>query len=231
MEDKADAEAEEQEEKSGEVDGLMSNLIIETAGTEEEAAKGLAAALGMEVKVDRESEGEEGGGGPQQALEPLEFLTQEVEPSSTTLFDACNGFNELSRLAMLWTVHHRWPDGARFAFNCYKHWAQLLLHQPGEFPFTIVRREGVTQGDTLTMVLYGITLAPLTEELRAADLGLLSPFYAEDAAFDGLARRSAQLLKQLMRRGPDQGYFPEPAKYLFVLDTPGKGEAAKGSLQ
>ena len=104
MEDKADAEAEEQEEKSGEVDGLMSNLIIETAVTKEEAAKGLAAALGMEVKVDRESEGEEGGGRPQQALEPLEFLTQDADPSGTTLVDAHNGFNELSRLAMLWTV-------------------------------------------------------------------------------------------------------------------------------
>ena len=35
------------------------------------------------------------------------------------------------------------------------------------------------------MVLYKINLAPLAKELRAADTGLLSPFYAEDAAFDG----------------------------------------------
>ena len=106
------AEAEEQEEGSGEVAGLMNNLIIETAGTEEEAAEGLAAALGMEVEEDMESEGEEGGGGTQRALEALEFLTQEAEPSGTTLVDARNGFNKLSRLAMLWTVQHRWPAGA-----------------------------------------------------------------------------------------------------------------------
>ena len=49
------------------------------------------------------------------------------------------------------------------------------------------------------------------EELRAADPGLLSPFYADDADFDGSAGRSAQLLKLLTRRGPDQGYFPELA--------------------
>ena len=67
----------------------------------------MEAALGMEVEVDRESEGEEGGGGTQRALEALEFLTQEAEPIGTTLVDACNGFNELSRLAMLWTVRHR----------------------------------------------------------------------------------------------------------------------------
>ena len=101
---------------------------------------------------------------------------------------------------MLWTVRHRWPSGARFAFNCYKHWAQLLLRQPGEPPVKILSREGVTQVDPISMVFYGITLVPLAEELRAADPGLLSPFYADDAAFDGLAQHSAQLLKLLMKR-------------------------------
>ena len=77
------------------------------------------------------------------------------------------------------------------------------------------------------MVLYRITLVPLAEELRAEDPGLLSPFYADDVAFDGLAQRSAQLLKLLMKKGPDRGYFPEPAKFLFISDTPGQEEAAK----
>ena len=81
------------------------------------------------------------------------------------LVDARNGFKELSRLAMLWTMRHRWPSGARFAFNCYKHWTQLILRQPGDFPVTILSREVVTQGDPLSMVLYGITLVPLAEEL------------------------------------------------------------------
>ena len=74
---------------------------------EEEAAEGLEAALAtqeMEVEGDGRSEGEEGVGGTQQALEALEFLTQDAEPSGTTLVDARNGLNELSRLAMLWTV-------------------------------------------------------------------------------------------------------------------------------
>ena len=73
------------------------------------------------------------------------------------------------------------------------------------------------------MVLYGITLVPLAEELRSSDLGLFSPFYADDAYFDGSARRSAQLLKLLAKRGLDRGYFAEPAKSLFISDTPGPG--------
>ena len=136
----------------------------------------MAEALRMEVEVEGTSEGKEEGEGTLREIEALEFLTQEAEPSSTTLADARNGFNELSRLEILWTVQHRWTAGARFAFNCYKHWAQLLLRQPGEFPVTILSIEGVTQGDPLSIVLYGITLTPLAEELRSADSGLLAPF-------------------------------------------------------
>ena len=131
---------------------------------------------------------------------------------------------------MLWTVRHRWPAGARFAFNFYRHWVQLLLRQTGEPPVTILSREGVTQGDPISMVLYGITLIPLADELRAADPGLHSPFYADDVAFDGLARRISQLLKLLMKKGPDQGYFPKPDKSLFISDNPGQEEAVKKCL-
>jgi hypothetical protein len=41
-----------------------------------------------------------------------------------TLVDARNGFNKLSCYAMLWTARHRWPKSARFAFNCYRHYAR-----------------------------------------------------------------------------------------------------------
>ena len=40
------------------------------------------------------------------------------------------------------------------------------------------------------MVFYGVTLVPLARDIRAADPGLLSPFYADDAAFDGSAQWS-----------------------------------------
>ena len=77
------------------------------------------------------------------------------------------------------------------------------------------------------MVLYRIALNPLAKELRVADLGLLSPFYADDVVFDGLAQHSAQLLKMLMNRGLDRGYFPDLAKSIFMLDTKGQENAEK----
>ena len=147
------------------------------------------------------------------------------------LVDSHNGFNELSRLAMLWTVRHRWPAGARFAFNCYRHWAQLFLRQPGEPLVTILSREVVAQGDPISMVLYGIALVPLAEELRAADLGLLSPFYADDAAFDGSARQSAQLLKLLMRRGLTRNISPSRLSPSSFITTRAKRRRRSGNLR
>ena len=161
-------EEEEEEEEGGGVVESLNNLDIETVGTEEEATEGLKAALGMaaremEVEKDRGSKEEDEGGGTQREMGALEFLTQDAELSGTRLVDARNRFNKLSGLAMLWTVRHRWPAGARFAFNYYRHWAQLLLRQPGDPPVTILSRSGVTQGDPLSTVLYGITLVPLSE--------------------------------------------------------------------
>ena len=98
----------------------LNNLTIETTGTEEVAVEVLVAELQMEIKEEGEvdSEVKEEGDGTHGSLVDLEFLTQDAEPIGTTLVDAHNGFKELSRLAMIWTVRHRWPAGARFTFNC-----------------------------------------------------------------------------------------------------------------
>ena len=55
------------------------------------------------------------------------------------------------------------------------------------------------------MVLYGVTLVPLVEELWEADPGILTPLYVDDATFEGLSRRSAQMLKLLMKRVRTRG--------------------------
>ena len=77
------------------------------------------------------------------------------------------------------------------------------------------------------MVLYGINLSPLTEELRDADPTLLSPFYADDAEFDGSARRSVAQLRLLIDWGPERSYFTEQTKSLFISDNPEEKEAAR----
>ena len=81
------------------------------------------------------------------------------------------------------------------------------------------------------MVLCRITLVHSIEELQAADTGIISLFYTDDAAFGGLERRSTQILNLLMERGADQGYFPNPSNSLFIAITPGQEEAANRYLR
>ena len=176
----------------------------------------MEAALCMEVGSEGEEEEDRAG-----------YLNQNAEPSGTTLVDTCNDFIKLIMLEMLWTVRHCCPAGPQFEFNCYKHWTQFLLCQPGEPPVTLMNREIVTQKDNLFMVLYGITLVPLAKDIRVADPGLISPFYAVDTVFDGSERRSEQIFKLLMESWLDRGYFPEPFKSLFISNTSDQEERAK----
>ena len=132
-----------------------------------------------------------------------------AEASAVLLVNATNGFNELGRKAMLWTVRHRWANGARFSFNCYRHSAQLLLRRRGGNCEIILSREGITQGNPLSMVLSGLALTPLAETLRAAVPTVIQPWYADDAAMAGPVSGIAAAQRLLLELGPRRGYFPE----------------------
>ena len=93
------------------------------------SAENLEAEMDMDVKGCFEGEGWVEGN--LMSLGATGFLTQESEPSVKMLVDARNGFNKLRRPAMMWTVRHFWRVGARFSFNFYNYWVQLLLPQPG----------------------------------------------------------------------------------------------------
>jgi hypothetical protein len=43
------------------------------------------------------------------------------------LIDASNVFNEQKQTGMLWAVQYELPSGVRCTFNCYKHWATLVI--------------------------------------------------------------------------------------------------------
>jgi hypothetical protein len=147
---------------------------------------------------------------------PAAAAEDEEEPSGLLQVDAMNGFGELGRKAMLWTTRHRWANGALFAFNCYRHAATLILRRQGGSCEILLSREGVTQGDPLAMVLYGLALTPLAEQLRRAVPSVAQPWYADDAAMAGPVRGIARAMRLLQQQGPARGYFPEPAKSIFV---------------
>ena len=70
---------------------------------------------------------------------------------------------------MLWAVRHEWPSGAHFTFNCYPHWATLVVRDTGDGSCHFLHsKEAVTQGDPLVMITYGIGVLPLIRDLWGA---------------------------------------------------------------
>ena len=99
-------------------------------------------------------------------------------------------FNEENRTALLWAVHHKWPSGAQFTFNCYCHWATLVVRntEDGSGHFLHIK-EGVTQGDPLAMIAYGIGVLPLIRDLRRDHPHVTQPWYTDDGGGRGGASR------------------------------------------
>ena len=57
------------------------------------------------------------------------------------LGDVCNGFNNLSRLSILWNVRHCCYRVVGFLFNWCRHNVQLLVCRPGEvYPEALLSR-------------------------------------------------------------------------------------------
>jgi len=152
------------------------------------------------------------------------------KPYATLLVDARNGFNELSQKVGLWTVRHRWPSSSRFAFNCYRHAAQLVIRRAGQPCSIILSQEGVTQGDPISMVIYGVAMTPLTESLRTTLPNVLQAWYADDSAFDGAIPEIAAAMQLILAKGPARGYYPEPSKSILICN-PTVRETVQGELE
>ena len=77
------------------------------------------------------------------------------------------------------------------------------------------------------MILYGITLDTVVEELCVVALDFLELLYAYDVAFSVPVERSARLMALLLEWGPERGYFSEQVKLIFICDSPYQEETVK----
>jgi hypothetical protein len=114
------------------------------------------------------------------------------------VMDTENGFNNLNRKAMMWTVRHEWAEGSRMAFNFYRHSAILVMHGKNGYVAYELSKEGVMHGCPLPMLLYGVALTPLAWSLRDAVPGAAQPWYANDRAIGGQGSSIAKTVKLLM---------------------------------
>ena len=63
-----------------------------------------------------------------------------------------------------------------FALNCYKHHTQLVVRTPNVIAQKTLRCKGVTQGDSITMVVYGLVPPTLIHQLQWALPGVHQPW-------------------------------------------------------
>ena len=130
------------------------------------------------------------------------------------LVDASNAFNSLNRSALLWNARILWPRCSRFLFNTYRGWAVLFVRGSAEYLYS---REGVTQGDPLSMFLYAIGILPLIRSLKDPSKWT-QVWYADDASACGELSNIRKWFDLLLHHGPLYGYFPNPSKCCVVVD-------------
>ena len=119
---------------------------------------------------------------------------------------------------MLWSVRHEWPSGAHFTFNCYRHWATLVVQDTGDGSGHFLHsKESVTQGDPLAMIAYGTGVLPLIRELQGDHPRVTQPWYSDNAGTGGEFTNILEHLRDLQAQGPVQGYYPEPTKSILVV--------------
>ena len=199
----------------------VTRIFPESAGWTE--GGGTSNADVVEQLLTQSEETRPDGGGlndDEGGLDADDIGGSRYEPNTgfgVTLVDADNAFNRLNLYKALDTVARRWPGAARFAFNRYRHYHRTYVRtDPGKPPIIILRKEGVAQGCVLGMLIYGVGLLPLSEELARAFPEIVNLWFADDEANVGSASQNAQCLAFLVEHGPIYGYFPKPEKSLHV---------------
>ena len=104
---------------------------------------------------------------------------------------------------MIWAVRHEWPSGVQFTFNCYRHWATLVVRHTGDRSGHFLHsKKGVTQGHPLAMIVHGIGVLTLTRELRGACPRVTHLWYAYDAGEGGEVSKNLVSLLGLAGKRP-----------------------------
>ena len=80
------------------------------------------------------------------------------------LVDANKAFNSVNSVAALWNARVLWPRCSRYLFNTYRGYVSLLLQDGSK---SLLNKEGISQGDPLSMMLYAVAEIPLIRSLRA----------------------------------------------------------------
>jgi len=77
----------------------------------------------------------------------------------------------------------------------------------------ILSKEGIAQGDSLGMKVYGIGILPLTRNLKYTQ-----NWFADDSACIGELQSLLIWIDLLLEEGPKSGYFLQLEKCYYIVD-------------
>ena len=156
-------------------------------------------------------------GGIEGAIHSVNRMFNESSSSGccVLMVDAKNAFNSVNRVTGLWNAHYLWPRCSRYLFNTYRGYSSLWVNG---HPDPVLSREGVTQGDLLSMCLYAIALTPLIRMHKSPNWS--QTWFADDSSCIGGLSDVKKWYMMLSREGPKFGYFPEPSKSVIVVGEP-----------
>ena len=95
-------------------------------------------------------------------------------------------------------------------------WSPLIVREAKDFLYS---KEGVTQGDPISMYMYAIATLPLIRTLK--DISKWTQiWYADDSCVGGSLSNIKEWFNHLCKVGPTYGYYPKPCKsYLIVNES------------
>lgn len=139
------------------------------------------------------------------------------------LVDAENAFNSVGRVAAIWNARILWPRASRFIFNSYCGYSFLIVK--GSSELFILSKEGVIQGDPLSMLLYSVVTYPLVCSL-VDRLKWHQSWYADDSACVSSFDHLLEWFHLLSKKGSAYGYLTQPHKSLVIVH-PNKTQLAR----
>ena len=78
-------------------------------------------------------------------------------------------------------------------------------------------KEGMTQGDPLSMIACGIGVLHFIRDLRRDHPHVTQSWYADNVGAGGSFRAVMAHFRDLQLKGPAWGYFPDPTKRILVV--------------
>ena len=131
------------------------------------------------------------------------------------MVDADNAFNRLNRKVALWNIQFTCPALKCVVINTYRVDSSIYILGG----VTIQSSEGTTQGDPIAMVMYAVSLSPLTQCLLngLSKQDCKQVWFADDGNGGGKLEALRAWWDALASKGPMFGYFPNAAKSVLLV--------------